>query len=692
VRSVTLKRPFTGGIVTDVPAHELAPSLSPYAQDGYSPSGVFRQRGGWEYYGAAQVVAADLKGIYRAGFALADVNRDVAITTNSAYIHNGGSAGSVITSLGSTLLPRAVYRDELLLCSQDGLTPLIRYSGSNSTAAISLSGTQSFANAGEPVVTFGGGGTFSANPGPAAYFMPDYTTAARDLPRWYRILESSTTSASIENATASGSETLQNGASLVGAYGFAFPAVSIYSAGAMTYDQASFVITGYGTMWDTGTLSLITGNANGPDALLALPTGADAAMFKFGTVASDTSLTVVTAGTGTSSITTRSPYQIMRRLPFKDVAAHKGSLWGTGNVYYPNRVYVGPPGWDISGPPGETLPYNLTRTWTASNANDFLMDFIDVPASTDGDHNVAILQSPNPLLVLKRRAVYGVYGSFPTFTVEMVADGIGCIDIRSAQSYDEGQFWCGETGIFWYRGGQVTDLTAGRINREWRELTRDFDYGTSDYCSLAVVQGHLIVHITTNGGNTQRTYLCDLSDGSWQSRVSNFTPRYMHTSRLPGEAEKCLAVSDARQGRVLDFAPALDGSGTAKDDAGTAPRLIAYTPEGIDGTSIDDDTRMIDLAVHANVYDVGAAGSTSMTVSAVTQDALTAGATATKNLSDIDSDTVDRIDRHYFRNVNRRGRRHQVRLEIDTLGTDASTTKVEVHQIDAAFRETRNRS
>jgi hypothetical protein len=78
VRSVTLKRPFTGGIVTDVPAHELAPSLSPYAQDGYSPSGVFRQRGGWEYYGAAQVVAADLKGIYRAGFALADVNRDVA--------------------------------------------------------------------------------------------------------------------------------------------------------------------------------------------------------------------------------------------------------------------------------------------------------------------------------------------------------------------------------------------------------------------------------------------------------------------------------------------------------------------------------------------------------------------------------------------------------------------------------------
>jgi hypothetical protein len=33
-----------------------------------------------------------------------------------------------------------------------------------------------------------------------------------------------------------------------------------------------------------------------------------------------------------------------------------------------------------------------------------------------------------------------------------------------------------------------------------------------------------------------------------------------------------------------------------------------------------------------------------------------------------------------------------VRLEVDRLGTDATTTKVEVHQIDAAFRETRNRS
>jgi hypothetical protein len=683
VRSVTLKRPFTGGIVTDVPAHELAPNLSPYTQDGYSPSGVFRQRGGWEYYGSSQVLAANLKGIYRATFVLADENRDIAITTNSAYIHNGSSSGTIITATGSTLVPRCVYRDELLLCSQDGLTPLIRYSGASNSSIVESSGTATF-TADEATIT---GPTWSGTPPSGSYISTlasaSPTRGILSVRTSFKVLTGSTTSVTLDGVLASSTAAINETEILP--VGYAYPCVGVYNAGTSINNVSTAQSPrGQGTKWNSD----YTRKTN--DAFLYLPVGLDAEIAHIESVTSDTQLSTVHQTT----YTTKSSYSINRALPFKDAQAHKGSLWGTGVAQYPNRVYVSPPGWNMSLPPGATDPwdpyYGVGNT--SSNANDFFLDFIDVPASTDGDHNIAILPTSNPLLVLKRRAVYGVFGSFPTFTVEMVADGIGCIDIRSAQSYDEGQFWCGESGIFWYRGGQVTDLTAGRINREWRELTRDFDYGTNDYCSLAVVQGHLIVHITTGGGVTQRTYLCSLADGSWQSRVSNFTPRFMFTSRLPGEAEKCLAVSDARQGRVIDFAPALDGSGTAEDDAGSAPRLVAYTPEGIDGSSIEDDTRMVDLAVHANVYDVGSDGDTSMTVSVVTQDSLTSADTATKTLSDIDSDSTDRIDRHYFRSVNRRGRRHQVRLEVDTLGTDASTTKVEVHQIDAAFRETRNRS
>jgi hypothetical protein len=41
--------------------------------------------------------------------------------------------------------------------------------------------------------------------------------------------------------------------------------------------------------------------------------------------------------------------------------------------------------------------------------------------------------------------------------------------------------------------------------------------------------------------------------------------------------------------------------------------------------------------------------------------------------------------------VNRRGRRHQVQLAVDDVGSDSST-KVEIHQIDASFRESRSRT
>ena len=289
--------------------------------------------------------------------------------------------------------------------------------------------------------------------------------------------------------------------------------------------------------------------------------------------------------------------------------------------------------------------------------------------------------------MLKRKSVYGIFGTYPNFSDDLIADGIGCIDIRSSFSADEGQFWAGENGIYWYTGGQIIDLTAGKINREWRALTRDFDYGTSDYCSMGVSQGHLVVHITTGGGTTQRTYLCDLRDQTWQSRITNFDVRYMFTSRVSGESEQLLAVSDDRQGRVLDFAPALDGSGTAKDDAGTAPVLKAWTGTGIGrNNGVDGLSKFIDVDIHTNVYDAGAAGSTVLTPYTAHGGGPSNEADATKTLTVINSDTADRIDRA-SRKVGRRARFHQVRTEQTTLGTDTAATKIEVHQIDAKFRD-----
>jgi hypothetical protein len=665
LKRVSLYAPFTGGMVTDAPAYQLGPQNSVFAQDGFSPTGFFKQRAGWAYDGTTADAADILRGVYRAQFALADVTRTIT-TSYLAYIHNASSAGTAIeqNDVSQPVLPRCMYRDQLVLCYQDGVTPLKLYSGAP-TKTITSTGSWT-TNANAATLT---GGTFGSTPSPGYYLDAVWDTGG-DI----RIVEGNSTSSITLEDVYSASTTSAGSGMHADATGTTTRCVSIYNAGTITI--AATVGTGVGTKWQT----LGVGN---DDGLLVIPTSGDASLNHINAVSAETTMEVIA-----SDVATGTSYHILKACPFKDAAAHKNSFWGTGVVQYPNRVYISPPNWNPSVPPGFELPWDPNDN-TSANANDFLLDFIDVPAPYDGDHNVAILQSPNPLLVLKRHAVYGIYGSYGSVTVDMIADGIGCIDIRSAQSFDEGQFWAGEGGIYWYVNQTVVDLTAGKINREWRALTRDFDYGTSDYCSIGLASGHLVVHITTAGGTTQRTYLCDLRDQSWQSRLSNVTPRYMFSSRINGEAEKLLATPSDLQGRVVDLAPMLNGAGTAKDDAGSAPRLQAYTSSAIaQANGIDGWTRMVDLDVHANVYDAGAAGSTQLDVSVVSGGGIGNEADSTKTLTSIDSDTVDRIDRHPFR-VARPGRFHQVRFAVDPLGTDTAATKVEIHQLSARFRNGR---
>ena len=653
-------------MVTDQPAYQIGPQNSSFAQDGFSPNGFFRQRAGWEYDGTTADVASNLASVYRAQFALADVTRTLTSTTfGRAYIHNASAAGTQLqNSQAEQMLFRCVYRDQLIGCFQSGLRGIALYSGA---ATETITSTGSFSTTANQATQTGG--TFASTPS-AGYYFGGIFDGGGDI----RIVEgTSTSSVTLEDALFT--SVASTGGVSANAFGLTSRCVSVYSAGTLTSNTST--ATGVGTKWDTFNV------ANGDHILTVSTAGAGAIGGVTSDAASETSLTGnftdIATATGTA-------YHILRACPFKDAQSHKNSLWGTGVAQYPNRVYVSPPNWNPAVPPGFDLPWDPYNSGTSDNANDFMLDFIDVPAPYDGDHNVAILSSPNPLLVLKRHAVYGVYGSFGSVSVDMIADGIGCIDIRSAQSFDEGQFWAGEGGIYWYVNGTVVDLTAGKINREWRALTRDFDYGTSDYCSIGIASGHLIVHITTGAGTTQRTYLCDLRDQSWQSRLSNVTPRYMFSSRINGEAEKLYAVSDARQGRVLNLAPMLNGAGTAKDDAGSAPRLQAYTTSALAQLNgIEGFTRFVDLDVFANVVDAGAAGSTQLDVSVVSGGGIGNEADSTDTVTSIDSDTVDRIDRHSNR-VSRKGRFHQVRFAVDPLGTDTSATKVEIHQIATSFR------
>jgi hypothetical protein len=682
-RDTTIAAPFTGGIATDLEYFQLGLQQTVFAQDLIAPNGIANQRRGWTYDGTtAEHGANSLVGIARNGFVLSGNTRTITTDTSTGpvMIHNPSSAGtSLITTSASgiTYLPRCIYRDELIICAQDGIRPILRYSGAS---AASTSATGITFTAGKATLT-ASAGSFHANTTNGAFVGIDIGPGTSNVaPRqWYRVLErSSSTSLTLEEMrTATGAAGL-TGSLTESALGFTWPAVSIYSAG--TISIAAGTVTGTGTKWQTAGIGTNNTVAEfGGDALLVLPPGASAQCAEVDSIFSDTTLNTVATNV------TDSPYAYLRRCPFKDAAAHRGSLWGTGSKWYPDRVYVSPPGWNPSLPPGYIAPYDpLAATAGSSpNANDFLLSFVDVPSPFDGDSNIAILPSSGPLLVLKRYSVYGVFGSYPSFQVSLIpgGQGAGCDDIRSAISVPEGQFWAGQLGVFTYRSGQVVELTRGRINREWRARFRN---GVTAIIS-GVVANHLIIRAV---GADDVTYVYDLARNVWVSKFSNFAFGNTWRSKVGTEQERLLALAPSGT-RVIDIGPVFDvanPAGTARDADGTSPRMRAITgPALAQAAGIDGEAKLLDVSIDANVYD-SATPTTVMGLSVTHSGALENSAQRTKAIGGVAGSTTNLVTRTRIRDVNRSGRLHS--LTVDVTTTDAENVLIEVPELVMTWRDT----
>lgn len=672
MRRVHLDRPFTAGLMTDVPAYKVGPRNSVVAQDLIAPEGIARSRRGWDYDGTTADVADNLVGIYRNKFILADATRTVTCDDDGDFfIHNPTSAGTALYAGSVAYLPRCVYRDELIFCAQDGVTPLRRYAGAATVPTIT--------DAIGAYVALGSGYTgvtFNAVPD-SGLFLAD---SLIDLVR-FKVVSATTSTVTVEGMTAASAAV--TGTISLALTGMTWPGVAIYDAGVTAYSAAT--LTGHGTKW-VDEAAITTDDA----IMLDLDNGQYEIAANSDASPANTDLSnSQIAGT----VADKATYRIMRRCPFKDAAVHKGSLWGTGVAQYPNRVYVSPPAWNPTLAPGAENYVATTNSVTVSNANDLLLDFIDVPTAFEGDVNVALLSSPNPLLVLKRSAVYGVFGSYPNFSTDKIADGVGCIDLRSAISGPNGQFWAGEDGIYAYVGGQVIDLTQGKINREWRRATSLFDYGVSDYCTIGESNDHLLVSLVTNGGADDYCYVYDLRAQAWMSKWTNHKARYFFSSKVDGEPSELYWVGDDDQGRVMTSSGCFDRNGLigAKDGDSTSPIFRGWTGEGFDGTqSIDNDSRVLDVAISHNIYDVGADGSTQVLASMTSSGRRESPATRSVILGTIDSDGVDRVDRTRYR-PNVAGRLHQLRIGVTTLGTNDGSTTVEIPEITATIRDRRPR-
>lgn len=684
-RHVVVDAPFTGGIVTDRLWFQLAPQECTLAFDLIAPNGLAQMRRAWLYDGTVADSAVRHSSVARQQFVLSNTTRTITTTTTSlVYIHNPAGAGTLLYTGGGEYIPRCVYRDELILCAQDGLHPIMRYSGSATTfAGLATPGTWT---AGQSTLTAGGGG-FNAATGPGSYvtFVTGGPTAFVPL-MWCRILErNSATNMTVEGVKAVLTTVVSaEGESPVG---FTWPAVAIYNAG--TISVAANAVTGVGTKWSALVKPTQADYGSG-DALLTVPAAGGTALQSYiSAVGGDTTMTSVRPNV------TNSSYAITRRLPFTDAAAHRGSLWGTGVKQFPDRVYVSPPGWNPSLPPGFVEPFDPTADAASTNANDFLLSYVDVPSPYDGDFNVAILPSPGPLLVLKHKAIYGVYGSYPNFQVSLIDDGVGCIDIRSAVSGEYGQYWASDTGIYAYTNGKVVDLTAGSINAEWRDLMR-IQVATGNaqpYVACGVTRGYLIVAVSdrTNIVNL-RTYVYDLRRRVWISRFNNVLGYHFWLSKMAFDDETLFGVGiDLPTGRVANytpmFSPTFPAGGTALDPNGTGyPYMSATSSWGLAQTSgIDGEAKLLDAAFMVNLVDPAAVSTMSLGVAAAQglEPAAPVGASATATAVTASAPKRWRFD------CNTTGRRHSISAAM-TGSVQVNTQLAQVIEAVLRFRDARS--
>lgn len=690
------------GIVTDRSPWDLAESELMFSQDMVAKRGFPAQRRGWKYLGSAQVVAGNLAGVYRARFQGRGVTRTIATDrVGGVYIVNDTGAGTTLpipyTATGlETFVPRCMYRDQLILCDITGNSRVgaLRYGGAGGNSVITVG--PAFYTANEATITqptwtglelsqFYGIGAPAAAPFTLPSFLVDAVT--------------SPTSFSISGVKASVTTAINYDVD-PHALGWIVPCVSVYQAGTAS-NGGGGTFTGFGTRWLSdlapGAGTSLVSIVGSFDTILVNDSGVYKP-FGFSAI-SDTS-----ANAQPILAVTKTSYDILRPPRFKDATDHKGSLCGVGVNEHPNRVYIAPPGWDMQAPPGAVLPWDPTVAITSPNRNFFALTAFDVPAPTTTDPIVALLSSPGPLLVLTRSNAYAIDGSYPDFSQRMFAAGAGCIDLRSAISLDEGQFWCGENGIYWSQyGRQPIDITRGKINREWRDLT---SLGI-DYCSTGISAGYLIVSVKTNGAvPVTRTYAYNLTTGAWETRLSNTNPRHMFTARVAGELEQLLMVQDSNPGRVINFTKALDGSGGARDDDGTSPAMLIRTgniagqPE-----DVEPETRMLDMAVHANILD-SQGGTNTMDVNIVHEGGLEGpsgfrlgidildgtgylGPGVKKAVTTIASHTYDGVQR-VEGPVGRSGRQHAI--ELRSTATAATLEKLEVHEVAMAFRDRKMRT
>jgi hypothetical protein len=601
---------------------------------------------------------------------------------------------------GDVYLPRAVNKDQLIFCCQNGLSPTLLFSGADvkNWSNWSFQPSTFVSVAGQSIMTIGSPQVVEKG----AYTNTFLTGGAVSNPAMHSRITNinSTTSITVEDVKATTANAfVENFA----AFGMMYSCIGVYNKGTVSVTSSN--ATGVGTNWnslfdDISGLSTIYGMI-----LLGNKPYRHAATFMAGPP-TDTTLNVRTPDI------TNSAYIITRVPSFKDVCIHNESIYGVGIKEFPSRVYVGPPGWNMLHPPGATLPFDFSIEFQSYNTQDFLLDYIDVPNPNDSEPIVAILATDGPRLVLKEKKVYGVYGDPPSLSQRLIHAGDGCIDIRSAISTAQGAFWAGRKGIWRYRYGQFKDITDGWMQSEWRSLVeRGVYYATSSvdgkYYIMSIQTADIGPTVFPNSFTTRnrRTFVYDLEQEIWLPELTNVYIKHSCNTTRYGANLVYIEDTDLYgdfgvAGEVYNLSPALNNTGPSRDEFGTGPNLSIVTGDNLSGDP-DQESRVIDVNIHANISDPG--GTTTLNVKSFQGGALRGDGSKTydnmtyddgtyygpdggKTLGTITGDNDDTIERHPFE-MNRQCRR--LGLIIEEATTSSTVSDVEFGELVVNMRDTR---
>lgn len=130
---IRISRPFTKGWVTDRPRWALDQQEMANGQDVFWPRGIATRVGGWGYVGDADPLGSTttLGGVMAVQFdpLLATITYVVTSTNGKVGKANASASGTAFTATNTLYLPRTVWNNEVLLCPQDGVSPILRWAG-----------------------------------------------------------------------------------------------------------------------------------------------------------------------------------------------------------------------------------------------------------------------------------------------------------------------------------------------------------------------------------------------------------------------------------------------------------------------------------------------------------------------------------------------------------------------------------